>query len=246
MNPIVRSIFSILLVAYVDFGTKNISFPTLALTGMKVILCVRNDDKIDHDGNPVKDRDGKTVKITIPGHKIIAALNDQNILLYPFTVDPIGQIGPMACTLLHGHETIPDPKAATMQPASQLAHARATATNSICGILPIANARWKQTKGDRWFAPSYQHMLPGQWATQVLHLNITTSLAAHILRCSQKGHHKFATQRRPYTPGQNSLSRDFTNTRTRTRSTLNTVPQTRRLVHATTTQPSTYVATVAT
>eukprot|EP00978_Attheya_sp_CCMP212_P011186 scaffold27391_cov67-Attheya_sp.AAC.5 len=43
-----------------------------------------------------KDADGKTLTTTtIPGHQIIQELNDSNILLCAFTVDPLGQTGPI-------------------------------------------------------------------------------------------------------------------------------------------------------
>ena len=89
----------------------------------------------------------------------------------------------MARTLLHGDVTIDDPKAAAMPPDSLVAHTRANAPDSIRGIFPKANERWTPTNGDRWFAPSYQYMLPGQWALQILHLNITSALpyATHLL-----------------------------------------------------------------
>eukprot|EP00978_Attheya_sp_CCMP212_P034746 scaffold147268_cov30-Attheya_sp.AAC.2 len=96
-----------------------------------------------------KDADGKIVTTTIPGHQIIQELNESNILLYAFTVDPLGHTGPMARTLLYGDSTIHDPLADNLHPSSNLAHTRASAPDSIRGILPIANEQWKHTKGDR-------------------------------------------------------------------------------------------------
>jgi hypothetical protein len=188
----------------------------------------RNRDRTEK----TTDDQGVVSKVKVPGHKIIQELNERNILLYAFTVDPLGHTGPMARTLLYGEASIIDPLAANLHPESQLAHTRATAPDSIRGILPIANDRWKQQKGDRWFAPAYQHILPSQWAHQIMHLNITLALTSHIQRCSHVVSKKFSTQRRPYTRGQNSPHRDFTTKRTRT--TLNTVPNTMRAVSAAT------------
>ena len=176
----------------------------------------------------VEDDDGNKTLIKVPGHQIIRDLNAENILLYPFTVDPLGKLGPMARTLLQGDNTIEDPKAAKLPPDSLIAHTRANAPDSIRGIFPKANARWTRTNGDRWFAPHYQHILPSQWALQVLHLNITSALATHLLRCSQPGKKKFKSCRRPYTRGQNSLHRDFATSEPRTNQ--NPVPNTPRTV----------------
>jgi hypothetical protein len=141
----------------------------------------------------------------------------------------------MARTLLYGDTTIEDPLADNLHPSSHLAHSRATAPDSIRGILPIANGRWKQTKGDRWFAPSHQHILPGQWAHQILHLNITNALTSHITRCSQAGRPANHTpRRRPYTLGQNSPSRGPTTVldTNKTRTTLHLVPHALRMARA--------------
>jgi hypothetical protein len=181
------------------------------------------------------DHGNKTV-VKVPGHQIIRDINTENLLLYPFTVDPLGTLGPMANTLLHGDATLDDPKALSLPQDSLVAHTRANAPDSIRGILPKANDRWKRTNGDRWFAPAYQHILPGQWAQQVLHLNITSALATHLLRCSQPGKKKFKSRRRPYTRGQNSLHRDFARPEPRNNPT--PVPHTPRTVHTQTRAPT--------
>eukprot|EP00978_Attheya_sp_CCMP212_P040726 scaffold225477_cov42-Attheya_sp.AAC.1 len=120
----------------------------------------------------------------------------------------------MARSLLYGESTINDPRAANLHPSSKLAHERASAPDSIRGIFPIANKRWKQTNGDRWFGPCYQHILPSQWAHQILHLNITSALSAMIIRCSHNGNtaKKYKSCRNTYTLGQNSHDRGSTTT----------------------------------
>jgi hypothetical protein len=190
----------------------------------------KNRDRIEKTTDP----SGTIIKTKIPGHQIIQELNDTNVLLYAFSVDPLGHIGPMARSLLYGDDSIPDPLADNMHPSCRLAHQRATADDSIRGILPLANESWKHTKGDRWFGSTYHHILPSQWAHQIFHLNITHAFATHIQKYSHTGRPANTnSRRRPRTLGQHSTDTHARLSTSRTQhANLHLAPNTMRLVRA--------------
>jgi len=108
------------------------------------------------------------------------ALVQQHILLVPFTVDHLGALGPLAKRFLYG-DTPPDylkPPKFTFESAKQ-AHDLAHGPAGLDGIVPTANTKWKH-RTTTWFAPTYHTILPGQWATKTLGLNIITHLADHF------------------------------------------------------------------
>ena len=107
-------------------------------------------------------------------HTIAQEMISNQLVYVPFTVDPFGDIGPAAHTLLHGPNpsspyAYPSPTQAgqhTQRMWNQLQHAPQA-------LLPKANKALSPPASTPSFAPS-------RWAIQTLALNLSTGLATHI------------------------------------------------------------------
>jgi hypothetical protein len=119
---------------------------------------------------------------------VIAAINRENITLLPFTVDHLGGIGFFSHSFLFGKDPPfpkPPPPNFTVDnlPHLEAFSAYQALVQGPSGFLYKANKAWEDSQYRRLrFGATYHTSSPQQWALQCLALNISTSLANHLLR----------------------------------------------------------------
>jgi len=122
----------------------------------------------------------------LTGETVINDLNDQNMILLPFTVDHLGAIGPLASRFLFGTKPPPQSKPPSFTfPGAQTAYETTTGPSGLTGLFPRADAAWKEAT-PYWFADTYHTMFPSQWAVKTLGLNIIHHLANHFTEAMEK------------------------------------------------------------
>jgi hypothetical protein len=112
-----------------------------------------------------------------------AGINQVNITLIPFTIDPFGSFGYFATRLLYGTPTINAPpwhesSDFTSEAAFQ---AFSTALTSPRAFLPQANSKYDAITP---FGHTHSTRTPEQWATQILGLNFVSASANFLLRAT--------------------------------------------------------------
>ena len=124
---------------------------------------------------------------------IAKAIDENPYLLVPVTVDPMGQLGPLAANLFWAPSTMPTTCLPCSDPPQQgglTSHAstnlRDKATQNPVHLLTRATKEWNKTHQNTppllrpWFAPHYTTTTPRQWGTQVLSHNITFAITRHL------------------------------------------------------------------
>ncbi len=126
-------------------------------------------------------RDVRSHGTLITGQYKIDACNHHRILLIPFSVDPLGGLGPLAHSFLY-HSAYPGPPLERhfSHPSAALAYSNATGPNSLSGLLPYANKHWSSSNPDCWFTSTYFCPTPTTWAHQILGLNCLSAFTAHL------------------------------------------------------------------
>jgi hypothetical protein len=115
------------------------------------------------------------------------ALLDNKILLLPFTVDPFGGLGSYAHTFLYGstpnkYSPPPAPPPPNWRSSLHLPHATThfdQLQHIPTGLFPKATANYKPPPDT---SPLANPLSPHRWAHHCLALNLSTSIANHIIR----------------------------------------------------------------
>lgn len=132
----------------------------------------------------------------VNGEEVIRALNDSNVVLIPFTVDPHGGLGPFANRLYFGLRPRPAPPPLRFESqTSQIAYNNARSASSPIALLPKADASWLHSSSHIPFGPTYHSWHASTWSRQILGANINYAFASHLY----KGIHA-SYERRPRTP----------------------------------------------
>ena len=105
----------------------------------------------------------------------------------PFTVDPLGSLGPTAHILLVGTNFEPLPNLPAnltfSQPQATLAYRQYQSLPK--GILNLATSNWKATRS-KTLDSQAKAFTPTVWARQSLGLNLVSALATHLHRALHK------------------------------------------------------------
>ena len=125
----------------------------------------------------------------VPGNIIIKQLLDQQMVLIPFAVSPLGRWGPMFHNFLFGRTSSHHPLSfrSNTSSAAKMYH-RATTSPCPIGLIPLATAQWKHSKPDsqHFYGHSHTAPTPKEYALQQLGLVISNALAIH-LRDAKRG-----------------------------------------------------------
>ena len=125
----------------------------------------------------------------VMGENIIRALNASNTVLLPFSVDPLGGLGPSATWFLAGMQPASDLPTLTFQsPTAQQAYNNAISDAAPHGILRQADKNWNHTSSHLPFGSTYHGWFPSTWARQTLGANINHAFASHIYHGMHKSY----------------------------------------------------------
>jgi hypothetical protein len=129
-------------------------------------------------------------------------INDEQIILLPFTIDHLAGLGSFAHNLLFDNSNpisavAPHPiwqqSAFRANPAGHTTYERAM-QYSPSSLFPKADTAWCQNNFTD-FDPFRRYRQPSQWATQALSVNVSTALASHVLRSLRRQETFAATNR---------------------------------------------------
>lgn len=114
----------------------------------------------------------------------MAAMNRVGLALTLFTVDGFGSLGPMTRTLLFGDAVLdPPPHCKMFLPEAQAAYNKTVSPMAPSGILPAADAAWREDPMmPDFFGRMHHSTTPSDWAMQVLGFNITAVLVGQVQR----------------------------------------------------------------
>ena len=117
----------------------------------------------------------------------IPAMLHAGTTIVPFSVDPLGGLGPTAHALLFGTQFDPPPplpKGLSFQlPHANLAYQQYKSLPT--GILNLATSNWIKSC-PKTLDPEIKAFTPTKWARQSLGLNLVTALAKHLHRALHK------------------------------------------------------------
>lgn len=121
------------------------------------------------------------------GEQVIAALNASNTALTPFTVDPLGGLGPLASRFLCGTASDPPPPTLSFRRcAPQQACNNATSAASPSAALRHADKSWSHNSSRLPFGATCHSWLPSTWARQILGANINSAFSEFMCHCMHR------------------------------------------------------------
>lgn len=127
----------------------------------------------------------------VTAQQLIQQLNHHGITLYPFSVDHLGGIGPLARSLLFKQARSPflSEDATTRNfPHEPALQAFSAANDNPLAILTTATSAWTymyHRNTTQYFGSTHASKTPSQWAVQVLALNISKSISLHLYKHAQ-------------------------------------------------------------
>jgi hypothetical protein len=96
-----------------------------------------------------------STSITTKGDSILGDLLQQNMLLIPFAIDPLGHFGPLLQNLLFGHHPAPILRFPTSKPNGSQMYSKLLQYPSPKGVLLLADYNWSQHPTRPFFGNSY-------------------------------------------------------------------------------------------
>ena len=133
--------------------------------------------------------DRSTTTQALTGSSLIHTINQNQYLLYPWTIDQFGQFGPIPYLFLNGVpfpysvDTAKHRSKTKLNEEGKLAFSHTLHPDAPLNILNHADAEWRTLHDDTprsaWYTSTYHAQTPSHWATQVLSFNLTYALAAH-------------------------------------------------------------------
>jgi hypothetical protein len=147
---------------------------------------------------------GRDTKNTV-GQVLIHNLTSQAIAISPFTLDPLGGLGPFATSLLF--RSLPTPPAPTLSVTAKAAHTLSSGGPAkVSAILAKADSKWHSLYTTHLFGKAFRTPTPSSWAKQLLGLNFILATSKHF-HTSMLKHNKLAIQSLtppPTIPGQHA------------------------------------------
>ena len=125
----------------------------------------------------------------IAPHQLIHQINTNNIILYPFSVDQFGSLGPIAdSSLLFKRPPSSIPEYTYTFPHQPATTAHATTAANPLAILSTATSQWSymyRRHTAHYFGSTHSSKTPAQWAAQTFALNVSKAIATHLSKHAQ-------------------------------------------------------------
>jgi hypothetical protein len=158
----------------------------ITITASPILTAAAHDTSDEHTSLTPLQRvhsDSAKAKLNVPH---ASSLVHSNITLLPFTIDPLGGLGPFASRFLFSSSQLPLPTWTIHSfPTNPLAYDLVQRLHqfSPTNISDHATRNWQSGQPvPLRFGHSHNSFTPTQWITQTLALNISTALATHGLQ----------------------------------------------------------------
>jgi hypothetical protein len=120
------------------------------------------------------------------GDTVIGNLLNRNMLLIPFTIDPLGRFGPLLQNILFGQHAAPQLRFPPSRPNATQMYTKLLQYPSPKGILLLANHNWSLHPTRRFYGHSYLAPTPSITTVQSLGVSLTKAFAHHVRYTSRK------------------------------------------------------------
>jgi hypothetical protein len=96
---------------------------------------------------------------------LIHEVTPSRIAIIPFTIDPLGGLGPFDTAILF--RATQTPSVPTLSPTAKAAHSLASGSSKISALLTKADSQWLALYPNRLFGSTFRTPTPSAWSKQI-------------------------------------------------------------------------------